>query len=494
MLLFLEKNRDFCRCPTGVTPNCPVHSVNSGIPGAPILRHVSQSPSREVQVGQRAQHEQSMSVLIQPSVANLGESEDTLDHGKDIFHLRAHFRFGQVARLGRIIQWRVATAFLMGEVLCAGRRTTYRLSLSAISRIAPHPRFITMQQVFEQLRIVDIRRSGRYRVDLPGLAVDADVRLQSGKDAVLPPHPPLRTVHESHPSYGSSLSHGLERTGRHDRSNCACTPSKVLVPYGVKRVGLVPYLDMSHDRNTHRFKQGKVSGVTRDLLVRSEYPIPASQDPEVTILDPASGFHGVSARRPCPQEFPNLMIKPREAGFCHNVPMVHRPSPDEGVEGSDQVGLRRTDVGLDQCANLSKKGRYILLGRRNQQLARILSNNLAEEVKTRRDMRDLGFLFREFQASLGHEFPDRRENSLLQDRLRGLGHNKVVGIPDDVDLERSPTGLRGCQARMNSVGQTVQNHVRKRWREHAPYAKDNFQFERRIEGWRKLSLLDLRRK
>jgi len=36
--------------------------------------------------------------------------------------------------------------------------------------------------------------------------VYTDVHFQSGKDSVLPHHPPLRTVRESHPSYGSSLS------------------------------------------------------------------------------------------------------------------------------------------------------------------------------------------------------------------------------------------------------------------------------------------------
>jgi len=40
----------------------------------------------------------------------------------------------------------------------------------------------------------------------------------------------------------------------------------------------------------------------------------------------------------------------------------------------------------------------------------------------------------------------------------------------------------------------VQVEIAERGRHHAPYAKDNFQFERRVEGWRKLSLLDLRRK
>jgi hypothetical protein len=55
------------------------------------------------------------------------------------------------------------------------------------------------------IKVVLIGRSCRETVRDAGAGINPDVSLQSGKDSVLPHHPPLRTVRESHPSYGSSL-------------------------------------------------------------------------------------------------------------------------------------------------------------------------------------------------------------------------------------------------------------------------------------------------
>ena len=64
---------------------------------------------------------------------------------------------------------------------------------------------VTVQQFVD---LGDIRHVGcraYHAVYQPRLIIHADVRLQSGKAGVLPLLPPLRTVLESHPSYGSSL-------------------------------------------------------------------------------------------------------------------------------------------------------------------------------------------------------------------------------------------------------------------------------------------------
>jgi hypothetical protein len=47
--------------------------------GGSVLRGAQQSSTHQVQVGQRAGHDQSIPVLVQPSVACLGEAEDALD-------------------------------------------------------------------------------------------------------------------------------------------------------------------------------------------------------------------------------------------------------------------------------------------------------------------------------------------------------------------------------------------------------------------------------
>jgi len=108
------------------------HGAVSALLDAPSLRWTSQSSSRHIQVGQRAQHEQGMGILGQATVTYLGKAEHPFDHCKDMLHLGPDFRLGAVARLGCIIQWLVAPAFLMGEVLCTARRSAHRLGLPGI--------------------------------------------------------------------------------------------------------------------------------------------------------------------------------------------------------------------------------------------------------------------------------------------------------------------------------------------------------------------------
>jgi len=75
-----------------------------------------------------------------------------------------------------------------------------------ITDISEHPSLFSAQQLVGGHDVVDVGGRGVDAVNSPKCVVDIDVHLQSGKDSVLPHHPPLRTVRESHPSYGSSLS------------------------------------------------------------------------------------------------------------------------------------------------------------------------------------------------------------------------------------------------------------------------------------------------
>jgi hypothetical protein len=63
---------------------------------------------------------------------------------------------------------------------------------------------------------------------------------------------------------------------------------------------------------------------------------------------------------------------------------------------------------------------------------------------------------------------------------------RIVGVAG----ERT---LRGLPLHPSIEG-VMHEQVHQHRADYSPYAKDNFQFERRISGWRKLSLLDMRRK
>jgi hypothetical protein len=62
-----------------------------------------------------------------------------------------------------------------------------------------------VQQLVDLGNVCNVGCRPYHAVHQAGLGIGADVGLQSGKAGVLPLLPPLRTVLESHPSYGSSL-------------------------------------------------------------------------------------------------------------------------------------------------------------------------------------------------------------------------------------------------------------------------------------------------
>src|SRR6185437_11320146 len=68
---------------------------------------------------------------------------------------------------------------MMGKVLGTRRRFEDRLTLALIGTIAPHAGLIAVQNIWDGSAIMHIGRRRRHRMDNPGLAVDADVRLHA---------------------------------------------------------------------------------------------------------------------------------------------------------------------------------------------------------------------------------------------------------------------------------------------------------------------------
>src|SRR6516164_3348051 len=75
-------------CLCGVLAQCG-HSTPPGS---------QQMPARHKQIGQGAGHEQAMSVLLEPAVADLGKAEHPLDNPDRMLDFGSHLRFGAVFR------------------------------------------------------------------------------------------------------------------------------------------------------------------------------------------------------------------------------------------------------------------------------------------------------------------------------------------------------------------------------------------------------------
>src|SRR5471032_1117626 len=126
--------------------------------------------------------------------------------------------------------------------------------------------------------------------------------------------------------------------------------------------------------------------------------------------------------------------------------VIHRPSADHRVELLYQRFLSGARITLDDSPDFLKQ-RFDALPRwPDQHFAVVLAHVLAKEIETLRYMRDPGFLLREFQPTLGHEAPDRRQNSGFEHFFRSAGHHKIVGVTDNIEFGLAAREFRSTHA------------------------------------------------
>ena len=212
-----------------------------------------------------------------------------------------------------------------------GRRGPASASRAAICRRTPVPGHHGRIRARPAGRSVS---SGGGGVVLPGL--------QSGKGVALPPPPPLRTGLASFPASGSSLSQRpLERTRSH-RGEAATTALEILVPGRVQRVGVSPNADVTPNVDVGGLEDPDLPLPPRTLDVGpAEQPLTAAASVEVLPPYPLGALPRVPSTGPAPKRLPDLVIHGREAATAHHVPVVHGPTPNDGVEPDDQVVRQR---------------------------------------------------------------------------------------------------------------------------------------------------------
>ena len=80
ILLFSSWICFFLRRLTLYYPDSLLYYAVTGIPDAPSLRLVAQSPSCQIQIGQRTEHKQGVGIFVQLTIADLGKTKHTLEH------------------------------------------------------------------------------------------------------------------------------------------------------------------------------------------------------------------------------------------------------------------------------------------------------------------------------------------------------------------------------------------------------------------------------
>src|SRR5215472_6895533 len=98
-------------------------------------------PTRDKQIGERAGHEQAMSVLFEPAIAHLGEAEDPLDDPDWMLDFGPHLRFGPVCRALDFVHDAAMAVAAIGEVPRLGCVLADHCLLAAIRLVAPHAGF-----------------------------------------------------------------------------------------------------------------------------------------------------------------------------------------------------------------------------------------------------------------------------------------------------------------------------------------------------------------
>ena len=163
------------------------------------------------QVRQREQRHQLRSILGQATEARLHITELPLDHPKRVLNLGPYLSLGFLDLASGFVQRAALAQLFVSAAPCCHLPNHFAAIMlgtlldAGITRIGADHVFLAMQQLVDLGDVRHVSRRTYHAMHQARFVIDADVGLQSGKTGVLPPLSPLRTVRESHPSYGSSL-------------------------------------------------------------------------------------------------------------------------------------------------------------------------------------------------------------------------------------------------------------------------------------------------
>ena len=93
-----------------------------------------------------------------------------------------------------------------------------------------------------------------------------------------------------------------------------------------------------------------------------EYPIPVFYGLEIAILDPVRRLFRMSSFGPFPQAFEDSVVYLGKNAFTDNVPVIVRPTSDEGIEASNQFSCAELSVLSDGFSDLFQERVNIRFG------------------------------------------------------------------------------------------------------------------------------------
>src|SRR6185312_9457213 len=122
------------------------------------------APDHE-QVRQRARHLQSVQILRQAAIPNLGKPKQTFDHPEGMFDSRADLRLGSVLAPFGLVNLTVVAVALVRKILRPRCTPVNHIGLTSVGLVAVHPSLLSMQQVRQSEGVGNVRGRGFHGMD-----------------------------------------------------------------------------------------------------------------------------------------------------------------------------------------------------------------------------------------------------------------------------------------------------------------------------------------
>ncbi len=146
-----------------------------------------------------------------------------------------------------------------------------------------------------------------------------------------------------------------------------------------------------------------------------EGPVTTTSRRKVFLFAPACVLVRVSSSCPLPQTREDVVIHAGKRACTHHVPMIVGPTPNFGVEFTNQIGGRHAQRSSDYLPDAAQEGFNVLLGRFDEQFSvGIFAHVLSEEIKTFLHVGDDRLRGRKFQPSFLQKLLDEGSDFSFQ--------------------------------------------------------------------------------
>jgi hypothetical protein len=88
-----------------------------------------------------------MGVLLETSVADLGEMEHAFDDAEGVLHAAADLGLDTVTSALNLVYDALVPSAAVGEVLCLGGVWPEDIGLALIGRVTPHPGLLAVEEI-----------------------------------------------------------------------------------------------------------------------------------------------------------------------------------------------------------------------------------------------------------------------------------------------------------------------------------------------------------